>query len=106
MGVGTTPANPTTSTGVVRNSVAPAPSCPEESIPQHLRPPAVVRAQVWLPPRGDGGHVAGEPDRVEGIGGARGCPVAQLTARVAPPALDAARAGQGAGVALVTCPQD
>ena len=41
---------PVTSTGVLRCVFVPSPSSPKKLFPQHLRPPAVVRAQVWRPP--------------------------------------------------------
>ena len=41
---------PETSTGVLLFVVVPSPSWPKEPSPQHLAPPEVVTAQVWLPP--------------------------------------------------------
>src|SRR5205823_610845 len=41
---------PLTSTGTLLSTVLLLPSCPAWLLPQHLTPPAVVRAHVWLPP--------------------------------------------------------
>jgi hypothetical protein len=41
---------PATFTGVRLLVVVPSPSCPAELLPQHLTPPEVVSAHVWLSP--------------------------------------------------------
>jgi len=41
---------PDTSTGVVRVKMVSSPSCLSLFLPQHLRPPAAVSAQVWTSP--------------------------------------------------------
>src|SRR3990172_3731563 len=43
-------ARPETSTGAALSEVVPSPSSPWPLLPQHLTPPALVRAQVWAPP--------------------------------------------------------
>jgi hypothetical protein len=42
--------SPTTSTGVARLLVVPSPNWPSLFEPQHLTPPALVSAHLWLEP--------------------------------------------------------
>src|SRR5207237_1185347 len=60
-------ASPETSTGVWRSVVVPSPSWPQSLLPQHLTPPALVRAQVWSPPAAIAATPLASPETSTGV---------------------------------------